>query len=98
MVKVSSASGKYLGVANTWWQLEDILNKADAHPSVHVEESKYELPTMLITTKVMDAVHDAVNEHREKGTPISECIRLKRLDQHIVGGMKNVSLSRCSAV
>lgn len=103
VVKVSSPSGKHLGVADTRWQLKDILKKTDAPPCVNVEESKYELPTMLITTTVMDHVHAAINEHRrsvleakkngEKTiSPISKSIRLKQMDQHMTGGMQNVSL------
>lgn len=94
MVKVSSSmSGKYLGVADTKWQLKEILNNAEAHTNVfHMEESEFELPTMLITTNVMKSVHDAVSEHRQKGIPISKCIRLKKMDQHMLGTMQKVSV------
>lgn len=105
VVKVSSPSGKHLGVADTWWQLEDILNMTDAPPSVNVEESKYELPTMLITTTVMGNVHAAIDEHRQslleakKGgekaiSPISKSIRLKKMDQHMTDRMQKVSCRR----
>eukprot|EP00903_Cladosiphon_okamuranus_P012871 g12021.t1 len=40
VVKVSNPSGKLLGVADTSWQLEDILEKHGARLNVHVEESK----------------------------------------------------------
>ncbi|CAB1118332.1 unnamed protein product [Ectocarpus sp. CCAP 1310/34] len=43
-----------------------------AHPNVRVEESAFRLPTMLITTRVMGIVHNAVNEHRKTNTPISK--------------------------
>lgn len=92
-VKISSPFSEDLGAANTWWQLEDILlDKAKAHPVVCVEESDFPLPTMLITNSVMDSVHEAINEHRKANPPrrISKCIRLDRLDQHMVGAMKNV--------
>lgn len=93
VVKVSSQSGRHLGVADTMWQLHDILGEAqDACPNVHVEESEFELPTMLITAKVMDRVHKAINEHREKGTPISKCIRLNTMDQHMTPKTTDVSV------
>lgn len=93
VVKVSSPPSKNLGVADTRWQLEEILDKAgvDAHPDFHVEESKFQLPTMLITPVVMNRVHKAINEHRKTDLPISKCIRLKDMDQHMPGLM-NVSV------
>ena len=92
MVKVSAPPSAHLGVANTSWQLEDILaNTAEAHPVVHVEESEFQLPTMLITTSMMDLVHEAIKEHAKTGEPISKCIRLDLMDQHMSGSMKKVS-------
>lgn len=92
MLKVSSPSSKFLGVANTWWELDEILSdKAQAHPKVRVEESAFRLPTMLITTRVMDIVHNAINEHRKTNAPISKCIRMARMDQHMRGSMAKVS-------
>eukprot|EP00752_Nemacystus_decipiens_P003586 g3305.t1 len=109
LVKVSSSSGSYLGVADTWWQLKDILRKAsDSHPAVRVEESVFQLPTMLITKDVMKSVHVAIEEHREEreriekverrvagdnmaedetAAPLSKCIRMSSMDQHMDGGM-----------
>ncbi|CAN0092916.1 unnamed protein product, partial [Ectocarpus fasciculatus] len=94
VLKVSSPSSKFLGVANTWWELDEILSdNAQAHPKVRVEESAFRLPTMLITNKVMKKVHDAINEHRKTNTPISKCIRMGRMDQHMGGSMmKNVKV------
>lgn len=92
VVKVSAPPSTHLGVANTWWQLEDLLaNTAEAHPIVHVEESEFQLPTMLITTDMMGLVHEAVKEHAKTGEPISKCIRLDSMDQHMSGSMKTVS-------
>ena len=65
MVKVLSSSGRHLGIADTWWQLQDILEKT-SDPDVIVEESVFQLPTMLITKDVMKSVHNAIKEHREE--------------------------------
>ncbi|CAM9617174.1 unnamed protein product [Ectocarpus sp. 12 AP-2014] len=93
VLKISSPSSKFLGVANTWWELDEILSdKAQAHPNVRVEESAFRLPTMLITTRVMDIVHNAINEHRKTNTPISKCIRMARMDQHMRGSMAKAKI------
>lgn len=97
-MKVSSPAGEYLGVADTNWQLKDILDRAWAHTNVHLEESEFELPTMLITTAVMQCVHNAINEHRETNVPISKCIRLNSMDKRMTGGMHNVSAPIASCV
>lgn len=92
MVKVSSLSSKLLGVVDTWWQLKDVLDKAfHAADRVRVEESECKLPTMLITVKVMEKVHEAIQDHRLSGKPISKCMRAKTMDCHMVGSM-NVSV------
>lgn len=65
LVKVLSSSGDQLGIADTWWQLQDILEKA-SDADVLVEESLFQLPTMLITKEVMGDVHAAIEEHREE--------------------------------
>lgn len=91
-MKVSSPDSSYLGVADTWWQLEHILKEAShAHSEVRVEESVFQLPTMLITTKVMNCIHAAINEHRLEDAPISKCIRLGSMDTHMPGFMQSVS-------
>lgn len=64
-MKVLSSSGDQLGVADTWWRLQDILEKA-SDPDVLVEESIFQLPTMLITKEVMRYVHEAIEEQREE--------------------------------
>lgn len=94
VVKVSSPSSEQLGVADTWWQLEEILDvaKENAHPDLFVlEESEFQLPTMLITNVVMDRVHCAINDHRKTDKHISKCIRFDKMDQHMSGSM-NVSM------
>lgn len=75
-------------MVDTWWQLENALDELaldGANNVLDVEESVFPLPTALIPNPVMGKLRKAVGEHRKTGTPISKCIRVEKMDLHMMG-------------
>lgn len=77
-----------MSVVDTWWQLDNTLDGLPldgANDVVNVEESVFPLPTALIPKDTMAKLRKAVGEHRLTDTPISKCIRMDRMDLHMLG-------------
>ncbi|CBJ31706.1 conserved unknown protein [Ectocarpus siliculosus] len=84
LVKVSTPAG-ILSVADTWWLLESIIASIGADDVITLEESVFPLPTALVPSHTMGKLLKAVEEHRLTNTPISKCIRMAKMDLHMIG-------------
>ncbi|CAM9177501.1 unnamed protein product [Ectocarpus sp. 13 AM-2016] len=89
VVKVPSPA---VPLVDTWWQLDDALDDAFARAAQvgantiqDLEESVFPLPTALVPVLTMDKLVKAIGEHRMTGAPISKCIRMQKMDLHMIG-------------
>ncbi|CAM9719306.1 unnamed protein product, partial [Pylaiella littoralis] len=87
LVKVSTSAGR-VSVVDTSWQLDNIVNTLAldcAEDDVTLEESVFPLPTALLPDNAMRKILKAIGEHRVTGAPISKCIRMPKMDLHMLG-------------